>query len=267
MNTASLTAGWPGHPSFMVARATTDSYEPLLRYGELSEVRSLASVSKLVEGLGVVRSIDQGQHFLDDAAGPEGSTLAHLLSHASGLGFEAGDRVVPVGTRRVYSNLGIDLAVAAVTNDPPTYLGESVLTALNLGCSWRNPRPSHGLAGSVLDLATLAQEFLVPTLLTPAMHRTMLTPFLGELDGITPPFGRQTPNWWGLGPELKGSKEHWMGHWPSASFGHFGQSGALLLCDPTTMIFVVATSSEPFGKWAVDLWPRWVDLVRAEVLA
>lgn len=267
MNTASLTAGWPGRPSFIVARATPDSYEPLVTVGDLDEERPWASVSKLVAALAVVRTADEGGLSLETPAGPEGATIAHLLAHASGLGFEAEDRVVPVGTRRVYSNVGIDIAVGAVTRDPELFLRERVLAPLGVRGTWRHPRPSHALAGSVRELAALARELLVPTLLSADAHREMVHPFLPDLSGITPPFGRQTPNWWGLGPELKGTKEHWMGHWPAASFGHFGQSGALLLCDPTTNLFVVATSSQDFGAWAVALWPQWIDAVRAMVLA
>jgi CubicO group peptidase (beta-lactamase class C family) len=123
------------------------------------------------------------------------------------------------------------------------------------------------VVGSTDDMVLLAKELLSPTLLSSATHRQMVTPYLPELAGITPPFGRQTPNWWGLGPELKGAKEHWMGHWPAESFGHFGRSGSMLLADPTTGLFIVATSTEEFGAWAVALWPTWVDDVRRVVLS
>ena len=36
---------------------------------------------------------------------------------------------------------------------------------------------------------------------------------------------------WGLGPEVRGDKQHWMGDWPPTSFGHFGQSGSLMLLE------------------------------------
>ena len=47
-----------------------------------------------------------------EIVGPRGATLANLLSHSSGLGLEEGDPVVPVATKRVYSNYGYDHAVA-----------------------------------------------------------------------------------------------------------------------------------------------------------
>ena len=58
---------------------------------------------------------------LDDAVGPPGSTLRHLLSHASGLAIDSDRILARPGTRRVYSNRGIDLAaehLAARTGRP-----------------------------------------------------------------------------------------------------------------------------------------------------
>ena len=260
-----MVAGWPGSPAFVVGRATAHGYETLVSLGRIDHARPWASVSKLTVGIAAMRVVASGDAFLSDPAGPEGSTLAHLLSHASGLGFEEGDRVVPVGTRRVYSNAGIDcVGDALAPDDPRGWITETVLIPLGTDAVLAD-RISAGVVGTVHDMALLANELLVPTLLTPAQRDTMTTPFLPELDGITPPFGRQRPNWWGLGPELKGQKQHWMGNWPADSFGHFGQSGALLLCDPTTQLFVAATSTERFGPWAVELWPQWLDALREEV--
>jgi len=262
-----LAQGWPGQPAIVVGQVRGGELTILRSSGDLEERRPWASVSKLCAGVAALRAVEAGEHSLDEPAGPEGSTLAHLLSHASGLGFELEDRVVPVGTRRVYSNAGIDLmGTLLAPGDPAAWVRSTVLEPLGLITATLDGRISADVVGSTLDMVTLAQELLAPSLLTPAMNETMRTPFLPELAGITPPFGRQVPNWWGLGPELKGTKEHWMGHWPAASFGHFGRSGSMLLVDPTTGLFICATSTEDFGPWAVALWPTWVDDVRALVL-
>lgn len=264
----SLAAGWPGRPAFVVARADATGIDVLLSHGEVDEVREWASVSKVAVGLGILRAVDDERVSLDDAAGPEGSTLAHLLSHASGLGYEAADRVVPVGTRRVYSNVGIDLAAAHVApGDPLEWLTASVLRPLNVPTTEVVERAAAGVRGPVTAIVRLGAELLAPTLLSRAARDRMTTPFLPALDGITPPFGRQTPNFWGLGPEIRGAKQHWMGDWPEASFGHFGRSGALLLCDPTEQLLVAATSTEPFGPWAVSLWPTWINDIRNAALS
>ena len=266
--TTSLAAEWPGRPAFMVAHVDGPVVTPLLSHGPCDDVREWASISKVAVGLGALRAVEAGLVSLDDPVGPAGATLAHCLSHASGLGYEAGDRVVPVGTRRVYSNIGIDTAGAYLApTDPLSWLRDSVLRPLSLEHTDVVERVAAGVRGPASALIRLGAELLAPTLLTTRSRDRMVTPFLPDLDGITPPFGRQTPNYWGLGPELRGTKQHWMGNWPEASFGHFGRSGALLLCDPTTGLVVAATSTEPFGPWAVSLWPTWIDRVRNAALA
>src|SRR6187455_2315281 len=47
-----------------------------------------ASVTKLVSALAVLIAVEHGLVRLDDPAGPPGSTLRHLLAHASGLAFD-----------------------------------------------------------------------------------------------------------------------------------------------------------------------------------
>jgi hypothetical protein len=94
-----------------------------------------------------------------------------------------------------------------------------------------------------------------------------ITPFIPTLDGIVPGFGRFSPCPWGLGPEVRGDKQHWMGDWPAESFGHFGQSGALMLLNVQENVGVVATSTENFGPWAVKLWPEWTSAMRKLALA
>ena len=54
------------------------------------------------------------------------------------------------------------------------------------------------------------------------------------LSGVVPGFGRQDPNDWGLGFELRDGKfPHWTGARNSPrTFGHFGRSGTFLWVDP-----------------------------------
>ena len=267
MTTDLLAQGWPGQPAIVLGLVRSGDLTIIRASGDRSERRPWASVSKLCAALAALRTVESGAHALDEPAGPEGSTVAHLLSHASGLGFELGDRVVPVGTRRVYSNAGIDLMGELLApGEPAAWVRATVLDPLGLSAATLDGRISADVVASTEDMVVLARELLSPSLLSPTMNQLLRTPFLPELAGITPPFGRQVPNWWGLGPELKGTKEHWMGHWPAESFGHFGRSGSMLLADPTTGLFICATSTEEFGPWAVELWPRWVDDVRASVL-
>ena len=64
----------------------------------------------------------------------------------------------------------------------------------------------------------------------------LITPYVPQLSGIVPGFGRFSPCPWGLGPEVQGDKHHWMGDWPAASFGHFGKSGSLILLNADEQI-------------------------------
>ena len=50
-----------------------------------SLLRPWASVTKLLTGLAALVAVEEGIVDLDEPAGPPGSTLRHLLSHASGL--------------------------------------------------------------------------------------------------------------------------------------------------------------------------------------
>ena len=89
----------------------------------------------------------------------------------------------------------------------------------------------------------------------------------GGQGSVVPGFGSFSPCPWALGPEVKGTKDHWMGSaWPATSYGHFGKSGALLLIDPVAQVAVVALSSEPFGQWAVDLWPTWTNEMHRQLV-
>ena len=80
-----------------------------------------ASVTKVITALTVLDGTFEGVVGLDDEVGPPGSTLRHLLSHASGLAIDSDRILARPGTRRVYSNRGIDLAadhLAARTGRP-----------------------------------------------------------------------------------------------------------------------------------------------------
>jgi CubicO group peptidase (beta-lactamase class C family) len=236
--------------------------------GDVTQVRPWASISKMAVALAFAVEVEWDRHYFDEEFGPAGATLANLLSHTSGLGLEVGDRVVPRATQRVYSNAGFDHAVSVAVGerDPATWLEDRVFVALGLTSAQLQGRPCADVVGSTQDLATLAVAWLAPNLVGRATRDLMIQPYLADLSGIVPGFGRFSPCAWGLGPEVRGSKRHWMGDWPEASFGHFGQSGSLMLLNADEQIGLVATSSEPFGAWAHDLWPTWTSAMRRRIL-
>jgi CubicO group peptidase (beta-lactamase class C family) len=259
---------WPGSLAYVVLRLRDGVVERVAAVGDLDEVRPWASVSKMAVAMAVGVEIDWDFHEFTETLGPGGATLANLMSHTSGLGLEEGDPAVPVGTKRIYSNYGVDHAVEAIVGEssPAVWLENRVFQPLGMSSSALVSRPASGVEGSTSDLATLGEAWLRPDGLTKKTRDQIIRPYLPNLDGIVPGFGRFTPCWWGLGPEVRGEKQHWMGDWPPSSFGHFGQSGALILLNVDEGVGVVATSTEPFGPWAVKLWPEWTSAARVLAL-
>jgi CubicO group peptidase (beta-lactamase class C family) len=77
-------ADWgAAHASVGVARAGA----VVATYGERDTPLRWASVTKLVTTLATLIAAEEGVVDLDEPAGPEGSTVRHLLAHASGLPF------------------------------------------------------------------------------------------------------------------------------------------------------------------------------------
>ena len=106
-----------------------------------------------------------------------------------------------------------------------------------------------------------------PSCSTPRSRPPSPTPPVAfpDLDGILPGFGRQKPNDWGLGFEIRdGKSPHWTGaHSSPRTFGHFGQSGTFLWVDPDADAAAVVLTDRDFGPWAITAWPIWTDGVLA----
>ena len=77
--------------------------------GDQGREYPLASVTKMLSAAAVLLAIEEGAIELDDPAGPEGSTIRHLLAHASGLDFSEDVVRGRPGQRRIYSNIGINV--------------------------------------------------------------------------------------------------------------------------------------------------------------
>jgi CubicO group peptidase (beta-lactamase class C family) len=264
-----LVEGWPGAPAVVLFRLKDGNVERLGEAGDLDVVRSWASVSKMAVAMAFGVEIDWDLHQFTQNFGPHGATLANLLSHSSGLGLEEGDPTVPVATKRVYSNAGFDHAVDVVVKDHDAahWLEDRIFLPLGMESTHLQGRPCADVHGSTQDLVTLGVAWLRPDGVSKQTRNRQIRAHLPELSGIVPGFGRFSPCPWGLGPELRGTKEHWMGDWPAESFGHFGQSGTMLLLNAEGQIGLAVTSTEPFGPWAAQLWPTWTSLMRQRILA
>src|SRR5512134_802324 len=81
----------------------------LAEHGSVERKGPWASVTKLATAYSVLMTAQAGWMDLDEPAGPPGSTVRHLLAHASGLPFEGRAPISRPGRRRIYSNAGFDL--------------------------------------------------------------------------------------------------------------------------------------------------------------
>ncbi|GAA2153924.1 serine hydrolase domain-containing protein [Kitasatospora kazusensis] len=236
----------------------------------------LASVTKLLTAYTVLVAVEEGVFELDDPAGPEGSTVRHLLAHTSGLAFDEHRVMAAPGTRRLYSNAGFDVLAETLTTASgihfAQYAAEAVFEPLGmratlLNTAHRSPAGAGGLS-TVADLARFAAELQAPKLLDPSTVRsaTREVAFPG-LSGVLPGFGHRRPNDWGLGFEIRGDKSpHWTGASSSPqTFGHFGQSGTFLWVDPVADAACIALTDLDFGPWAAEAWPPFTDAVLAEL--
>jgi CubicO group peptidase (beta-lactamase class C family) len=228
-----------------------------------------ASVTKLVTALGVLVAVDHGDVSLDEAAGPPGSTVRHLLAHASGLGFEDGAPLTQPGKRRIYSNVGFELLgelVSSRVGKPfPDYLAAEVFEPLGMSGSRLAGSPAHAVSGPLRDLAALGVELLVPTL-APGLRAEAVRVVFPGLPGVLPGYGQQPANDWGLGFEIRdGKSPHWTGAANSpATYGHFGRMGSFLWVDPEANLACACLTGTQFGDWAIANWPRLADQVLAE---
>ena len=248
----------------------------VVRGGEVVDVRGprdrilrWASVTKLVTALAALVAAEEGVIDLDESAGPEGSTVRHLLAHASGLPFEPGAPAGRPGQRRVYSNVGFEVLADHVAERAEMpfadYLTAGVLRPLQLDAELRGS-PASELHGTLDDLLRLAHELQRPTLVASETLAEATSVQFPGLAGVLPDFGRMTPNDWGLGFELRDAKSpHWTGARNSPrTFGHFGGSGTFLWVDPEEQVALGCLTDLEFGEWAKDAWPRLSDAVLAE---
>lgn len=264
---AAATRAWP---AATVAVGVTDAQRTVARHGPTERPFALASVTKLLVAVAVWVAVEEETLHLDEAAGPPGSTIRHLLAHASGLGPDDETKLAaPVGTRRIYSNAGFEVLGRALERaaglDVATYLHEAVLGPLGCRSSALEGSPAHGAVATVEDLLAVGRELLAPTLVDRSTWQAATAPTFPELAGVLPGFGRHDPNPWGLGVEVRGAKQpHWTGRANSAAtFGHFGRSGTFLWVDPAAGLATVVLTDEPFGVWATSAWPTLSDLVVA----
>ena len=238
-------------------------------HGEEEHPFRWASVTKLLTASAVLIAAEEGILELDEPAGPPGSTVRHLLAHASGLPFEGTEPIARPGRRRIYSNAGYDelgRLVAERSGIPfAEYLDAALLRPLGMTRSRLDGSPGSGGHGPLADLVRFAAELQAPSFVAPEMFAEATRVQLPGLAGVVPGLGRFEPNDWGLGFELRDAKSpHWTGARNSPrTFGHFGGAGTFLWVDPEAGVALVCLTDREFGDWALAAWPRLSDAVLA----
>ena len=254
---------------FPVALVVTDGASTLLEAGDVLGVLPFASVTKLIVAWSALVAVDRGLTSLDAPAGPPGATVRHLLSHASGVAFDSDTVLAPPGTRRIYSNRGFEILGAHLQDVTATPLEQwvevTVLEPLGMASVMVPASPAWSGTGSAADLALLARELAAPTLVSAVLAHQARRPVWPRLDGVLPGYGRQSPNEFGLGAEVRGHKSpHWTGRRSSPeTFGHFGQAGSFLWVDPVAGRQAVFLGERPFGRVHREVWPVLNDQVLA----
>ena len=270
MSALDAIAKWPVPAA---AAAVVGGSGVLAGYGDRTRAFRLASVTKPLAARAAQIAVEEGVLEFDTPAGPPGSTVRHLLAHASGLSMHSADVHARPGTRRVYSNYGFQVLAETIEEQSgiefSRYLAEAVFEPLGMTASRIDggaAAAGFGGVSTVADLVTFAGDLLRPRTVSGQMHAEATSVQFPGLGGVLPGFGVQRPNDWGLGFEIRGAKTpHWTGTANSpATYGHFGQSGTFIWVDPVYELALVVLTDRDFDDWAKPLWPALSDEVLRE---
>jgi CubicO group peptidase (beta-lactamase class C family) len=251
--------GWPSEHVALAVIGTAEA-----EHGDVDRVFDWASVTKLATAVAVLVACEEGIVDLDEPAGPPGSTLRHLLAHASGLPLDGDAPLAAPGSRRIYSNIGFEIAAALVGERAEMPFAEYFEHVWGFALAGS---PAFGVEGTLRDLSAVARELLAPARLGAETLAEATSVQFPGLHGVLPGYGSMEPNDWGLGFELRDAKQpHWTGTRNSPrTFGHFGRSGTFLWIDPERGVALACLTDLAFGDWAKEAWPRLADAVLAEV--
>jgi CubicO group peptidase (beta-lactamase class C family) len=164
-------------PVAAAAAAIVGPSGTLATYGDTERPFFLASVTKPLVARAVQVAIEEGVAELGTAAGPPGSTIRHLLAHASGLSVHSDQVLAKPGTRRVYSNYGFAVLAETVQRasgiEFGRYLAEAVFEPLGMAATRLDggaPAAGFGATSTVADLAAFADDLLNPTTVSAQLH-------------------------------------------------------------------------------------------------
>ena len=189
-------------------------------------------------GLAVLVAVEEGTVDLDEPAGPEGSTLRHLLSHASGLPPDEGPPLMPPGAAAHLLERGDRARRVARRASAPRSRSPSTSARRSSSRSGSPARSTARPRGATAARSTTCSRSgaSCSRRRSSRPRRSTRRPRCSSRGSraCCPSFGRMDPNDWGLAFELRDDKSP---HWTSAhnsprTFGHFGAAGTFLWVDP-----------------------------------
>ena len=251
---------------------------PVDSVGPVDRAFPWASVTKPATALAVLVAVEEGSSALDDPAGPPGSTVRHLLAHASGLGPDAGPAAGPTRDDAGSTRTPATWCWAELVAERPGMPFADYLQrrgARPAGHDRHRPRRRTGpraerrpgLSGPLADLLSLGRELAVPTLISAETHRRdglravrrprRRAPRLPAVRSLRlgPRCGdpRRQAAALDRGPPTRRPRS-------GTSAGPARSSGSI----PVAGVICAGLSDRPFGPWAVRSWPALADAVLAE---
>ena len=195
-------ADWPVHTA---AAAVVGPSGVLDSHGDQDHRFALASVTKPLVARAAHVAVEEGAIELDTPAGPPGSTVRHLLAHASGLAMRSDEAMNEPGKRRVYSNYGFQVLAETIAQASgitfDDYLRDGVFSPLGMTDSELEggaEAAGYGISSTMADLVKFAGDLLQPRLVSQEMHRESISVQFPGLDGVLPDSvcnGRTTGVW------------------------------------------------------------------------
>ena len=185
-------AAFPFPTALVVTGRSAAGEGVLLEAGDVDEVFPFASVTKPIVAWAALVAVDRGLLDLGAPAGspaPDGATIENLLSHSSGIAADSDERLAAPGTRRIYSNRGIEILgerLEEATGTPlETWVETTVLEPLGMASVLIPGSPAHSGEGSARDLSLFARELAAPRLVSPALAQRARTPVLSRPSGTS----------------------------------------------------------------------------------
>lgn len=270
MSALDAIADWPVDNA---AAAIVGRSGVLAQFGDQGRRFQLASVTKPLVARAAHIAVEEGALDFDTAAGPPGSTIRHLLAHASGMSMQSPEPMAEPGKRRIYSNYGFQVLAETIQDKTGIefgqYLHDAVFEPLSMSDTELDggaAAAGFGVTSTVDDLVRFAGDLLQPVTVAAETQADAITVQFPGLHGVLPGFGVQRPNDWGLGFEIRAHKSpHWTGSTNSPeTYGHFGQTGTFLWVDPAADLALVVLTDRGFDDWARSRWRELSDTVRAE---